>query len=109
MRVVLARRALDDLKEADDPEYAARVAVDLLVEEGRGHGGLILLDWRGRLGWGHSTQFIPVAPMRPALPQPPLPLLCPAPRGLAPRGPQPKWGRTKELERAPPHPPPKSP
>src|SRR3989442_7493285 len=33
-------------------EYAARVAVDLLVEEGRGHGGLILLDWRGRLGWG---------------------------------------------------------
>ncbi|MBI3636658.1 MAG: isoaspartyl peptidase/L-asparaginase, partial [Candidatus Rokubacteria bacterium] len=48
IRVVLARRALDYLKGAGDPGYAAHVAVDLLVEEGRGEGGLILLDWRGR-------------------------------------------------------------
>lgn len=65
IRTVLARRALDYLKEADDPAYAARVAVDLLVEEGGGQGGLILLDWRGRLGYAHSTPFMPVAWMSP--------------------------------------------
>jgi len=67
IRVVLARRALEYLKDADDADYAARVAVDLLVEEGGGDGGLILLDWRGRLGWAHSTPLMPVAWMSPAL------------------------------------------
>lgn len=70
IRVVLARRALDYLKEADDPVYAAQVAVDLLVEEGRGQGGLILLDWRGRIGFAHSTPWMPVAWMSPALGEP---------------------------------------
>jgi beta-aspartyl-peptidase (threonine type) len=73
IRVVLARRALDYLKEADDPHYAARVAVDLLVEEGGGDGGLILLDWRGRPGWAHSTPLMPVAWMSPALAEPKVP------------------------------------
>ena len=73
IRVVLARRALDYLKEADDPDYAARVAVDLLVEEGRGQGGLILLDWRGRTGYAHSTPLMPVAWMSPTLTEPRVP------------------------------------
>jgi beta-aspartyl-peptidase (threonine type) len=70
IRVVLARRALDYLKEADDPVYAAQVAVDLLVDEGRGQGGLILLDWRGRIGFAHSTPWMPVAWMSPTLEEP---------------------------------------
>lgn len=70
IRVVLARRALDYLKEADDARYAAQVAVDLLVQEGGGHGGLILLDWRGRMGWAYSTPFMPVAWMSPAAVEP---------------------------------------
>lgn len=70
IRVVLARRALDYLKEADDPDHAAKVAVDLLVEEGRGEGGLILVDWRGRVGWAQSTPLMPVAWMSPALDAP---------------------------------------
>lgn len=70
IRVVLARRVLDYLKEADDPDYAARVAMDLLVEEGRGAGGLVLVDWRGRTGWARSTPFMPVAWMSPALDEP---------------------------------------
>jgi len=70
IRVVLARRALDYLKEADDAMYAAQVAVDLLVEEGQGHGGLILLDWRGRAGYAHSTPLMPVGLMSPALSEP---------------------------------------
>jgi beta-aspartyl-peptidase (threonine type) len=73
IRVVLGRRALDWLKEADDPGYAARVAVDLLVEEGGGQGGLILLDWRGRAGYAHSTPFMSVAWMSPALTAPRVP------------------------------------
>jgi beta-aspartyl-peptidase (threonine type) len=73
IRVVLARRTLDFLKEADDPDYAARVAVDLLVDEGGGGGGLILLDWRGRPGWAHSTPLLPVAWMSPALEEPEVP------------------------------------
>jgi len=73
IRVVLARRALDYLKEADDAAYAAQVAVDLLVEEGQGHGGLILLDWRGRTGYAHSTPFMPVGWMSPALADPTVP------------------------------------
>jgi beta-aspartyl-peptidase (threonine type) len=73
IRVVLARRALDYLKEADDPAYAAKVAIDLLVEEGRGGGGLILVDWRGRVGWAHSTPLMPVAFMSPSHSEPELP------------------------------------
>jgi len=73
IRVVLARRALDFLKEADDPHYAAKVAVDLLVEEGRGEGGLILVDWRGRVGYAQSTPLMPVAWMSPALDAPRVP------------------------------------
>lgn len=73
IRVVLARQALGYLKEADDPDYAARVAVDLLVEEGQGQGGLILLDWRGRMGYAHSTPLMPVAIMSPTLGEPRIP------------------------------------
>src|SRR3989442_496457 len=70
IRVALARRALDYLKEADDATYAAQVAVDLLVEEGQGQGGLILLDWLGRAGHAHSKPFMPLRIMYPALPEP---------------------------------------
>ena len=73
IRVVLARRALEYLKEADDADYASRVAVDLLVEEGRGEGGLILVDWRGRTGYAHSTPFMPVAWMSPSTSEPVIP------------------------------------
>ncbi|MBI3635328.1 MAG: peptidase T, partial [Candidatus Rokubacteria bacterium] len=56
-----------------DPGYAAHVAVDLLVEEGRGEGGLILLDWRGRRGYAHSTPLMPVGWMSPGLVEPRIP------------------------------------
>lgn len=65
IRVVLARRTVDILKVAADPMHACQVAVDVLVEEGRGAGGLICIDWRGRLGWAHSTPLMPVGFMSP--------------------------------------------
>ncbi len=70
IRVVLGHRALRYLKDADDPDYAAKVAVDLLVEEGGGQGGLILIDWRGRPGYATSTRLMPVAIMSPTLDAP---------------------------------------
>ena len=60
IRVVLARRALDILKTVENPDHAAEIAISVLVEEGRGQGGLILLDWKGRMAWAHSTPFMPV-------------------------------------------------
>src|SRR5262249_22076117 len=60
IRTVLAKTALDILKELDDPQAAADVALDIVKEEGRGSGGLIIMDWRGRLAYAHSTTFMPV-------------------------------------------------
>jgi beta-aspartyl-peptidase (threonine type) len=66
IRVVLARRTLDILTSADDPMLACRIALDVLTEEGRGGGGLICVDWKGRLGWAHSTPLMPVGWASPA-------------------------------------------
>jgi len=49
------------------------VAVDLLVEEGQGEGGLILVDWRGCTSYAHSTPLMPVGWMSPALVDPMVP------------------------------------
>ena len=72
IRVVLARRTIDILKLAADPMHACQVAMDVLVEEGRGGGGLICIDWKGRLGWAHSTPLMPVGFMAPGLDAPAL-------------------------------------
>ncbi|HUO64666.1 MAG TPA: isoaspartyl peptidase/L-asparaginase family protein [Terriglobales bacterium] len=65
VRVVLARRTIDILKVAGDPMHACQIAMDILLEEGRGGGGLICIDWKGRLGWAHSTPLMPVGFMTP--------------------------------------------
>jgi L-asparaginase / beta-aspartyl-peptidase len=66
IRVALARRTLEILKAVDDPEHACEVALGVLVDEGRGDGGLIVVDWKGRLAWAHSTLFMPVGLQSPA-------------------------------------------
>lgn len=73
IRVVLARRVLEILKALDNPEHAGLVAMDVLTEEGRGDGGLIVLDWRGRTAFAHSTAFMPVGWINPSQPNPVLP------------------------------------
>ena len=60
IRTVLAKTALDVLKELDDPQLAVEVSLDTVREDGRGDGGLILMDWRGRFAHAHSTTFMPV-------------------------------------------------
>jgi beta-aspartyl-peptidase (threonine type) len=73
IRVTLARRALDILKSVGEPGHACEVALSVLVEEGRGQGGLVLVDWRGRVGWACSTILMPVGYMSPAHAEPELP------------------------------------
>lgn len=73
IRVALARRALEILKSVGDPGHACEVALGVLAEEGRGEGGLILVDWRGRLGWACSTALMPVGLMSPRHLEPELP------------------------------------
>jgi beta-aspartyl-peptidase (threonine type) len=73
IRVALGRRALEILKSVGDPAHACEVALSVLVEEGRGQGGLILVDWRGRVGWARSTALMPVGIMSPAHAEPELP------------------------------------
>ncbi len=73
IRTALAKTAVDILKDLDDPELAAQVAIDILREDGRGVGGLILMDWRGRIGFAGSTPFMPVGWCLPTAPEPILP------------------------------------
>ena len=73
IRVVLARRTLEILKSVADPGHACEVALSVLVEEGGGQGGLIALDWRGRMGWACSTALMPVGLMSPRHDDPELP------------------------------------
>jgi beta-aspartyl-peptidase (threonine type) len=70
IRTALARTAVDILVDLDDPELAAQVAMDVLREDGRGDGGLVLLDWRGRLGHACCTPFMPVGWCLPTGPGP---------------------------------------
>jgi L-asparaginase / beta-aspartyl-peptidase len=73
IRTALARTVVDVLKDLDDPVMAAQIAMDVVREDGRGEGGLILMDWRGRLGFAHSTAFMPVGWCLPTAPAPVLP------------------------------------
>lgn len=56
MKIVMAKTAAELLRaDAVDPMAAAREAVRLLAERGRGTGGLILLDRQGRPAYAYST------------------------------------------------------
>jgi beta-aspartyl-peptidase (threonine type) len=70
IRTALAKTVVDILNDLDDPEMAAAVAMDILREDGRGDGGLILMDWRGRLGFAYTTPFMPVGWCLPTASEP---------------------------------------
>lgn len=55
MKLVLAKWASDRVASGNAPEWAAAEAIDYLKIRVNGHGGMILLDARGRLGIAHST------------------------------------------------------
>ena len=55
MKLVLAKWAADRVATGSVPEWVAAEAIDYLKTRVDGHGGIILLDARGRLGIAHNT------------------------------------------------------
>jgi beta-aspartyl-peptidase (threonine type) len=60
MRVVLAKTALEFIRNGADPQTAANRAVALLAEKIGSTGGLIIIDREGRIGYGRNTTHMPV-------------------------------------------------
>src|SRR6185369_8526862 len=54
MKLVLAKWAADRVLNGADPAVAAQDAIQYLERRLNGHGGLILLDARGRFGFAHN-------------------------------------------------------
>jgi L-asparaginase / beta-aspartyl-peptidase len=55
MKLVLGKWATDRITSGSTPELAAREAIGYLNSRLDGHGGMILLDARGRYGIAHNT------------------------------------------------------
>ena len=55
MKLVLGKWATDRIATGSVPEFAAREAIGYLNSRLDGHGGMILLDGRGRYGIAHNT------------------------------------------------------
>ena len=57
-KVILARLALHYLQELDNPQAAARAAIQVLDEKVNGLGGVVLLSPDGRPGWHTNTPYL---------------------------------------------------
>jgi len=55
MKLVLAKWAADRVASGSMPEWVAKEAINHLESRVSGHGGIILLDARGRFGITHNT------------------------------------------------------
>jgi L-asparaginase / beta-aspartyl-peptidase len=55
MKLVLAKWAADRVASGSLPEWVAAEAINYLESRVNGHGGIILLDARGRFGIAHNT------------------------------------------------------
>ena len=55
MKLVLAKWAADRVAAGNLPEWVAAEAINYLKSRVHGHGGIILLDSRGRFGIAHNT------------------------------------------------------
>lgn len=55
MAVVLAKTALDLLKDGGDPSGACEGGIEILARRVNGLGGLIMVDRAGRVGYHHNT------------------------------------------------------
>ena len=55
MKLVLAKWSADRVVAGNAPEWVAQEAMNYLESRVQGHGGIILLDARGRFGIAHNT------------------------------------------------------
>jgi len=55
MKLVLGKWACDRVRAGSAPETAAQEAIAYLDGRLKGHGGIVLLDRKGRIGIAHNT------------------------------------------------------
>jgi beta-aspartyl-peptidase (threonine type) len=55
MKLVLGKWAVDRVAAGASPDRAAHDAIDYLFDRLGGHGGIILMDTKGRVGMAHNT------------------------------------------------------
>lgn len=55
MKLVLAKWAADRVESGSLPEWVAQEAMNYLKQRLNGHGGIIVLDAKGRIGIAHNT------------------------------------------------------
>jgi beta-aspartyl-peptidase (threonine type) len=55
MKLVLAKSAADQVGAGKDPQGAAEASIAKLKLRLNGHGGIIVLDAKGRYGIAHNT------------------------------------------------------
>jgi len=60
IRVALGKSAADYVRNGAHPQAAAQRAVALLAEKTASSGGLIIIDRKGRIGYGRNTTRMPV-------------------------------------------------
>jgi beta-aspartyl-peptidase (threonine type) len=60
MRVVLAKSALEFVRNGATPRLAAEQAVAMLADKTASGGGLIIVDRKGRVGYARNTTHMPV-------------------------------------------------
>jgi len=70
MRVALAKRVVDSLGDGAEPSHAARRALRYLEQRVGGHGGIIVVDARGRVAHAYTTPHMTVAFMHEGLSAP---------------------------------------
>lgn len=70
MRVGLCRMAVDLLRDGFDPQQAARQSILRLHGRVGGHGGIIVVDPLGRIGYAYNTSHMTYAYMHPGLVEP---------------------------------------
>ena len=64
VRIVMAKTALDFLKEGAEPRAAAHQAIAVLAQKTGGTAGLIIIDRRGNIGYARNTERMPVGFIR---------------------------------------------
>lgn len=60
IRIVMAKSAVEFLKDGADPPSAANQALALLGKKTAGTAGLIIIDRQGRIGYARNTPCMPV-------------------------------------------------
>ena len=70
MRVCLAKAIIEWLRASMNPEEAARAAMSLLEDRGRGFGGVVVVDARGAYGFARTTETMSWAAFTDAMEEP---------------------------------------